>query len=101
MASWPEWKFFRKTTVYWFVTLILTCGAVPLSVARSEQQIGPDPERFAAMQAAYIFNIAKFFNWPDSPQREYFDPCLFGPADPLLQQQLEKGTQNRLLHKLP
>lgn len=71
------------------------------SHALSAQQISIDTERFAALQAAYVFNIAKFFTWPDDTVSQDFVLCLFGDAELALLQQLQKGTENRTLHQLP
>lgn len=71
------------------------------SQALSAQQISSETERFAALQAAYVFNIAKFFKWPDDTVSQDFVLCLFGNSALPLLQQLQKGTENRTLHQLP
>ena len=83
-------------------SLLLRLAAIMLtsqSHALSAQQ--PDAERFATLQAAYVFNIAKFFQWPADAIGQHFTLCLFGDARLPLLQQLQQGTQNRVLHQLP
>lgn len=60
-----------------------------------------DDSRFAAMQAAYIYNITKFFQWPEQPGHSSFDICLLGPENSILLSQLRKGTEKRQLQQLP
>lgn len=69
------------------------------SYALSAQQ--PDTERFATLQAAYVFNIAKFFQWPVDALSQHITLCLFGDDRLPLLQQLKQGIQSRVLHQLP
>ncbi|MBZ9611536.1 YfiR family protein [Rheinheimera maricola] len=83
-------------------SLMLCLAAIMLaspSHALSAQQ--PDAERFATLQAAYVFNIAKFFQWPADTLSQHFTLCLFGDAKLPLMQKLQQGTQSRVLHQLP
>lgn len=60
-----------------------------------------DQTRFSAMQAAYIYNIAKFFQWPQNQDANSFDICVLGDKNELLLNQLRKGTEKRQLQQLP
>lgn len=60
-----------------------------------------DEQRFSAMQAAYIYNIAKFFEWPAQQGQGTFDICLLGEKNEVLVTQLQKGTEKRQLQQLP
>ena len=85
--------------------LLLLCLALIVLPARSyaltAAPANDDSERFAALQAAYVFNIAKFFKWPSAELSNNFVLCLFGDSKQTLFQQLQKGTENRVLHQLP
>lgn len=85
----------QRSLLLYLAAIMLTSQSHALSAQQS------DAERFATLQAAYVFNIAKFFQWPADALSQHFALCLFGDARLPLLQQLQQGTQNRVLHQLP
>jgi len=59
-----------------------------------------DAQKFATVQAAYIYNLARFVQWPQQPAGT-FHICLLGQVQQLLLQQLQKGVKGKTIHALP
>ena len=57
----------------------------------------PDSARYLNLQAAYIFNIAKFVDWPSLGASETFNICLLGEKLQPLYNVLAQGTKERKL----
>jgi hypothetical protein len=54
-----------------------------------------DEHRFLNLQAAYIYNITKFVQWPDLQAAERFEICLLGSGMESLKQSLSVGVSER------
>ncbi|WP_333608653.1 YfiR family protein [Arsukibacterium sp.] len=56
-----------------------------------------DEEKFAVLQAAYLYNIAKFISWPEQQQHQPFRLCLLGEKSSTLDPYFKKAFEQRPL----
>jgi len=70
-----------------------------LGLARAEAA-ELDAQKFAKVQAAYIYNLARFVQWPKQAAGT-FHICLLGQVQQLLLQQLQQGVKGKTIHTLP
>lgn len=91
---------FSRRAAGWSRWLILIAGYCTLHGITQAQTTDLDPEKFATVQAAYIYNLSRFVQWPDLPTSS-FHICLIGNAQQLLLQQLQQGIKGKTIHTLP
>lgn len=101
MTRWSEIKVKVRIRVpkHWKVFCLLIGFCLSFSPpAATEQAL--DQQKFIGVQAAYIFNLARFVQWP---QREgtSFQICLIGQSQPKLTHQLQQGTKGKTIQSLP
>ncbi|WP_019676520.1 YfiR family protein [Arsukibacterium perlucidum] len=66
-------------------------------VLAAEQKLAVDEEKYAMLQAAYLFNIAKFISWPEHQQKQPFRLCLLGEHTSKLYPYFSKAFEKRPL----
>ena len=66
-------------------------------VLAGEQKLAIDEEKYAMLQAAYLFNIAKFISWPEHQQNQPFRLCLLGEHTSKLYPYFSKAFEQRPL----
>lgn len=59
-----------------------------------------DQQKFIGVQAAYIFNLARFVQWPELNGNS-FQICLIGEVQQKLTSQLQQGTKDKTIQSLP
>ena len=95
----------KKIIGYFLVFLrifkFVTCFTVMLShaVFSAEQKIVVDDNKYVVLQAAYLFNIAKFISWPEQQENQPFRVCLLWEQSNTLQQLFTDAFHQRLLGK--
>lgn len=82
-----------------YLFVVIAVFAVPSSVAvqSSEQKSVKSAKEYALLQAAYLFNIAKFIDWPEDLQHPSFKVCLYGESADQLENHFTAAFQKRLL----
>lgn len=78
--------------------LLLSVG-LTLS-GRGSAEPAVDQQKFVGVQAAYIFNLARFVEWPPM-HGSSFQICLLGEAQQVLARQLQLGTKDKKIQTLP
>jgi hypothetical protein len=58
--------------------LICLTALLSNAVFSAERKIVMDENKYVELQAAYLFNIAKFISWPEQQQEQPFRICLHG-----------------------
>jgi len=69
------------------------------TVFSAEQKIVMDDKKYVVLQAAYLFNIAKFISWPAQQQEQPFRVCLIGEQSNSLEPLFREAFHQRLLEK--
>lgn len=87
--------------VRWFAWRSVSCAFSFLCscffLVNSAIAQSPESARYLNLQAAYIFNIAKFVDWPALGAAETFNICLLGEKLQPLHGVLVSGTKDRKL----
>lgn len=101
MTRWSEIKVKAQIRVleHWKVFCLLTSFCLSFATpAATEQAL--DQQKFIGVQAAYIFNLARFVQWPQL-NGSSFQICLLGQSQPKLTNQLQQGTKDKTIQSLP
>jgi len=79
----------------------VTCFTVMLShaVFSAEQKAVTDDKQYVMLQAAYLYNIARYISWPEQQQDQPFRVCLFGEQSDTQKQLFTDAFHQRTLGK--
>ncbi|WP_460859267.1 YfiR family protein [Rheinheimera gaetbuli] len=78
-----------------FITLLT--ATFSFAALAAEQKSVKNQKDYALLQAAYLFNIAKFISWPAQHQQQPLKICLLGDAAAELQVHFSDAFKQRTL----
>ncbi|HCU65912.1 MAG TPA: hypothetical protein DF774_09145 [Rheinheimera sp.] len=79
---------------------VLLAGFCLALTGKTAAESALDQQKFIGVQAAYIFNLARFVQWP-ALGSSTFQICLLGELQQKLTTQLQQGTKDKTIQSLP
>lgn len=79
------------------IFLTLLAATISFAALSADQKSVKNQKDYALLQAAYLFNIAKFISWPEQQPQQPLKICLLGDSADELQIHFLKAFKQRTL----